>query len=170
MIQNQSVVGKKLVIGAIILVLVFIAFVAIWSNQGRFLPKKDKIATEEKIPKTTSQAETEYVTQGKLPPELPADLPIETDAPILRNEIVKVNGGKEIQHIRSYYSAKTVEENLAIYEKYLLENGWKITSRVKEANIKLLVGSKQAGGLLRFQVTKNSITQDVVVEIMVVKQ
>src|SRR3989344_1887054 len=153
---------KKLILLILCLVGVAVIFLFYRSSPKQVSPTPSQKV--EQIP-----PETEYLPSTTLPPELPTNLPMEKDVPLVRNEIVKVDGGKEIQNVRMYYSQKTVTQNFDIYKKYLTDNNWKILLEQSDSNLATLLAEK-AGNLGTFfiSISKNSITGDVTVELNVV--
>ena len=134
---------------------------------GDKLPKKDQPLGEPTV-NQAPEVETEYVAQDKLPEKLPADLPTEEGAPIQRNEVVKISAN-ETQYARNYLSKKTVAENYAIYEKYFNDTGWRITSTsTAETYASLSAQKADTKEVLLVNISKNSITGDVSVEVNMV--
>ncbi|MEK7642520.1 MAG: hypothetical protein AAB392_01860 [Patescibacteria group bacterium] len=110
----------------------------------------------------------EYVEPGKLAPLLPTDLPLEEGAPMQRNEIVRTVDSREEQQVYRYYSKKTVEENFEIYSEYLEESGWAIKNSTQEATSAFILAEKEGkSGAMQVSVSKNSITDDITVEISI---
>ena len=153
---------KKLILLILCAVGVAIIFLFYRSSPKQVSPTPPKEV--EQIP-----SETEYLPSTTLPPELPTNLPMEKDVPLVRNEIIKVDGGKEIQNVRMYYSKKTVKQNLDIYKKYLTDNSWKIIFQQSDSNMATLLAEKAGNlGTFSISISKNSITEDVTVELNVV--
>jgi hypothetical protein len=152
----MPIVNKKFLIALIVL----IAALSLFLIFGDKLPVRKKAGTE-----PVPDKQVEYLPHDQLPPNLPANLPLEADAPLQRTEIVRIKD-KENQFVRRYYSQKTVAENYAIYEKYLTDNNWKIESKINQENLAAFSAThpNQPGSLL-ITISKNSITQDVTVEI-----
>jgi len=153
---------KKLILLILCAVGVAIIFLFYRSSPKQVSPTPPKEV--EQIP-----SETEYLGSTTLPPELPTNLPMEKDVPLVRNEIIKVDGGKEIQNVRMYYSKKTVKQNFDIYKKYLTDNDWKIIFQQSDSNMATLLAEKAGNlGTFSISISKNSITEDVTVELNVV--
>ena len=102
-------------------------------------------------------------------------MPIEEGAVVISNEIVKVttpDGKQEEQVVRAYLSAKTVEENLKIYKDYVLAKGWQVSGEInvsKDLMIFLSYDPKNPTQPIKFEFVKNSVTKDVTVRIVLIK-
>lgn len=114
--------------------------------------------------KSAVQPIKEQVERSKWPRGFPADLPMEESALIMDNYILKT--GKTQQSVRKFISRKSVEENFELYQNYLKNNNWPVVNSTETPDLKALVASKQElNGGLRINISKNQITQDVVVEL-----
>ncbi|MEK7618125.1 MAG: hypothetical protein AAB410_03180 [Patescibacteria group bacterium] len=135
-------------------------------------PKPEQIpeqVLEQQAQPTPSKVDITYLEPGKLAPELPKDLPLEEGAPPQRSEILKAKDGSEVQNVYRYFSKKTVEENFQIYEKYFKATGWTIKASSTIENLATLAGEKAGQkGIFLVSISKNSITNDVSVELNVV--
>ena len=146
----------------VVIVLLFILFASVY--RVMYLKYRGVVIQEPVEPTKVT-----YLPGNELAPELPNNLPLEEGVPLIRNEIVEVKGSTEVQHIRMYYSKKTVKENYNIYKKYLLDNGWKVSLENSQDNFANLIGDKEGNkGTLSVNISKNSITNDITVEINVV--
>ncbi len=108
-----------------------------------------------------------------VPPAFPSDLPLEQGI-VLENKIsenqVPDTGSFEVnsetQSVRKFLSAKSPEENFALYEAYLSERGWEIVYRLDEPDVKVLMAKKSGEeGLIKITISRNTLTGDVGIEI-----
>lgn len=144
------------VIFLVILFLVVSAFSSYFYFGDMWEVEKD--VTEEGV-------KTEYIV-GDLPPNLPSNLPLEEGAVLMRNEIVTVPPGNEVQSVRTYLSKESVADNTTIFRKYLKDNGWLIVIDQNNQDFGLLMAEKpDKKGTFKFSVSKNSITKDITVEV-----
>ena len=143
-------------------------FIYIWNSS-----KNPKAVVEE--PKQEFERKAEQFGAEILPQGLPTDLPIEDGSVVVSNEIVKVttpDGKQEEQVVRAYLSAKTVEENLKIYKDYVLAKGWQVSGEInvsKDLMIFLSYDPKNPTQPIKFEFVKNSMTKDVTVRIVLIK-
>jgi hypothetical protein len=123
-----------------------------------------------KTPSVSKEIGTDFTVKelpvSELPSALPKNLPFESDAPILRNEIIDVSQGREIQHLRTYISKKTVAENVKSYRDFFTKEGWKIAAESIDKDLATIIATKE-GNVIKLTVSKNSITFDVNVEVVV---
>lgn len=159
--QPTNIFDKKLIP---IIILFILGATALLLMQG--YSKKQVLQVAEEEP---SQVEIKYLAQDVLPPELPTDIPLEEGALFLRNEILTIDGGKEVQNVRMYYSKKSVKENFDIYKKYLTDNDWTIRLEENQTDFATLLAEKEdKKGNMNISISKNSITEDITVQINVV--
>lgn len=125
---------------------------------------------------TTVKTTTTEIDPSKLPQALPTDLPLEEGIVMSNVELQNSfydsssNQTSETQSLRRYVSSKTVVENQKIFENYLIKGGWKIAYALDEENLKMFLAKKDGfEGLLKIQITENTITGDVSVEVTVTK-
>jgi hypothetical protein len=79
---------------------------------------------------------------GKLPPNMPTDLPWENGVQIIGNHQVVDSETGIHRSDRSYITSKTMQQNLDIYKKYLKDNNWNISTTTDQADYKVLVAKK----------------------------
>lgn len=154
-------IGNKIKIIITLLVIILIG-VFVWRTYFR--------TQEEPVAGTTIAEDfvVESVPQNELPSKLPQNIPQEEDAPIIRNEIIKVSQGVETQYLRTYYSAKSVEENVKIFRDFLAKDGWKIVGEKVEENFAVFMAKKESEtGDFKLTISENNITGDVTVEYVV---
>ncbi len=127
---------------------------------------------EGEILDTTVKTTTTEIDQNELPKGLPSDLPLEEGIVMANVELQNSfydsasNQTSETQSVRRYVSSKTVDENKKIFEEYLTDNDWQIVYTLDEENLKMYLAKKvDFEGLLKIQITENTITGDVSVEI-----
>jgi len=82
------------------------------------------------------------VPPAQIPPGMPSNLPFEANAKILNNFTIKDPTTGKTQSTRAYASQKTIDENFAVYQKYLQDNGWTITNSLDKPTVKNLNASK----------------------------
>lgn len=126
---------------AIILVCVIIAIVAVVAYNGKH--KNTKTPKIERI----SSKEMPYLKQNDLPinitiPGWPAEIPMEKDAPILRNYQSAPPGAEGRQITRMFRSAKTAKENYKIYDDFFKANGWTEVSQNQSGDAASLAAEK----------------------------
>lgn len=123
-----------------------------------------------KVPVIDNEIKSDFTVKtlptSELPDALPENLPFEANAPILRNEIIDVSQGREIQHLRTYISKKTVAENVKSYRDFFTKEGWKIAAESIDKDLATIIATKE-GNVIKLTVSKNSITSDVNVEVVV---
>lgn len=87
------------------------------------------------------------VDQAALPPHMPQNLPLEQDALVLQNYESKNDQTGRQQSTRAYVSAKTPEENLEIYRRYLTDSGWSEPASFNQQDLKSLSADKDGDHL-----------------------
>ena len=102
-----------------------------------------------------------------VPSILPGDLPLEKNVQILQNFTATDSATGKLQATRVYVSKLTADNNFAIFQNYLMENGWSIGGRSDQPNMKYLYATKDSA---RMDVTiaKNS-SGEVTVDISYLK-
>ena len=133
------------------------------------------------LPETVQEAPKEYSRTSEkfdssiLPQGLPEDLPVEEGGVVVSNEIVKISnpyGKEEEQVVRSYLSTKTIKENVEIYKNYIVNKKWILSGEVepsKDLSIFLGQDPQKPNERIKFEFSKNSITNDVMVRITLIK-
>ena len=112
-LQNQTPAQDKnklllwLLIGAVVLIVIFLLV-----NKGGVLMSSQ--------PKNFVNPTSKQVWA-----QMPAGLPVETNAPQVLGNSASIQDGLTQYNIM-FNSDKTVAENYAIYKKYCQDNGWKI--------------------------------------------
>lgn len=89
------------------------------------------------------KVDTYTVAPTDLPTLIPADMPIEKDAPILENYAATVVDGR-LQSTRTYESALDINESYKQYQEYFTAHGWTVkTSKTLDA-YKAIFATKDA--------------------------
>lgn len=151
--------NKKIII---LLVVIILGGVLVW----RFYPKSQV----EPLPQDpmTADFSVQEVPLDQIPSALPQNLPEEADALVIRNEIIDVSQGREVQYLRTYYSAKSVSENAKTFRDFLNQEGWRIVIDQVQADFATIIAKKDGeAGDFKLTVSKNSITDDITVETVV---
>ncbi len=149
---------KKIILPIIAIVLIGL----IWF----FVFKKGGNKEEEIVAVNTPYTLEQKFDLDKLPTGLPQDIPVEMSEPPIKNGLFYFKRTEEIHSTRIYYSKKTLEENLSIFEKYLKNNKWNILSKIDNPTSKYLLAQKNKDeGVLIININKDSISGKVVVEV-----
>ena len=149
---------KKIILPIIAIVLIGL----IWF----FVFKKGGNKEEEIVAVNTPYTLEQKFDLDKLPTGLPQDIPVEMSEPPIKNGLFYFKRTEEIHSTRIYYSKKTLEENLSIFEKYLKNNKWNILSKIDNPTSKYLLAQKNKNeGVLIININKDSISGKVVVEV-----
>ncbi len=151
------------------LVLIIFIIVLVWAlsiNKSRGPVEKQE--SEQIIKYGDLSKQIEFT---EVPGDLPKDFPLEKGARILRNEIVYFKPVDEIHSTRVYESEKTIADNGAIFEKYLKDKNWKLKGKLDQENLKSFIAEKDsASGILQINISMNSITNKVIVDITLIKK
>jgi hypothetical protein len=109
------------------------------------------------------------IETSKYPDYIPVNIPWEKDAIVLNNyEFSDKNGA---QYSRKYLSRKTLKENVAIYQKYLADNKWKITTDTNIANFRMFAATKDdLVGRLVITIAQSQVLNGITVEVSFIKQ
>jgi len=91
-----------------------------------------------------------------VPPKIPQDIPLESDATVIQNHILEATDGKT-QSVRVFKTEKPLAENYKLYTDYFKANGYTIQSFVDDLKSKMINAVK---GDTRVQVTLNESTVD----------
>jgi hypothetical protein len=86
------------------------------------------------------------IPPAQVPQAMPKNLPFETGAKILQNFEIKDPSGKT-QSTRSYVSQKTIDDNYAIYQKYIKDNAWTVVSGLSQPTVKNIDATKASARL-----------------------
>ena len=131
----------------IITVLLFSLFV--WQKQS----KNKMVANQSQLPLVVIKR----LDKNQLPEGLPQNIPIESDAQILKNEKITTEkpAGKEIEWRRAFISKYTLEENKNIYLDYLKQNDWNIINSNSPEGFEVLIGQRNNNNqILRIVISK----------------
>jgi hypothetical protein len=138
--------SKKFIVGFIIFAIIVVVFagVSAWWLRGR-----QQVAEQNKANTPTDKpyAIKSDVAFTKLPQKFPADIPLEAGALVTQNYNATTPDG-QFQATRMFVTAKSLDENLAIYTAYFKKAGWDVKSTVNQPAIKMLYGVK---GKMRLQ-------------------
>jgi hypothetical protein len=92
---------------------------------------------------------------AQVPKAMPSNLPFEKGAQILQNFEIKDPTTGKTQSTRAYISGKTIDQNFTLYQKYLKDNGWTVTSSLSQPAINNLSATK-AGARLDITIAKDA--------------
>jgi hypothetical protein len=95
------------------------------------------------------------VPSADVPQGLPNNIPWESGAAVLQNFTAKDPSTGKTQSTRVYVSGKTLDANFSIYQKYLQDNGWTVSSTVNQPAVKNLSATK-SGARLDITIAKNA--------------
>jgi hypothetical protein len=103
------------------------------------------------------------VSDSQIPTGLPDNLPWEKVAQVIQNFTSKDPVSGKVQSTRVYVSSKTMAQNLSIYQKYLSDNGWTLTTSAVQPTIENLDANKGSARLdiTIGQPTKGQVTVNV---------
>ncbi len=163
--MNNSVFSNRKVIWALLIVLV-LAVAAVLFYSGVF---KSNNSTETPLTtKTEPTVETKEVEKSQLPDKFPADFPIEAGATVTTNN-VKTSSDGRFQSTHSFESAKTVDQNFAIYSDYFKTHGWIINSTVTTIKNYRSIYAGKGDITIQVSINDNQATHVKTVDIYVVQ-
>lgn len=105
---------------------------------------KHPVSTTHPLGDKESQSGTvkiEQVSQSDLPNKFPSNLPTEAGAEISQNFNATETDGR-YNATREFESKKTLAQNIALYTKYLNDNGWEIKANIDKPTLKMVMGKK----------------------------
>ncbi len=100
---------------------------------------KNRVGTTASTYQAPYSDQKQDVTAGEIPRGMPSTVPMEDGAKILENSNTTTSNNA-LQATRIFESTKTLAENFAIYEKYLIDNNWSIVTRINDSTNKVLAG------------------------------
>ncbi|MDR3643033.1 MAG: hypothetical protein P4L74_05410 [Candidatus Doudnabacteria bacterium] len=130
--------NKYLVYGVVIVVLIIIA--AVLARQ-----KPMSVVTNQSPAGSQQQPKTEITllsTSTAPSAALPLDIPWEAGATVIQNVTSKDPSTGKTQYTRVYISSKTLDQNFSIYQTYMSQGGWTITSTLDRPTVKNLNATK----------------------------
>lgn len=136
-------------------VALIIILVLIWVS-GRLAHKRNPAGQQpaQENNKATSTVaampDLQSVPANNVPAGFPSGIPWEKNAAVLQNFTAKDPQTGKTQSTRVYISGKTMDENFAIYQKYLQNGGWIISSSIDQPAVKNLDAGKDGA---RFDIT-----------------
>lgn len=142
-----------------LIVLLAILFVVI---AGSFIYWKFASKTVDTPPPANEQAVVlekplkSDVPTEKLPEKFPTNIPIEAGAKITQNYNTTSPDGS-IQATRVFETKATLAENLALYKRYLSNNGYEIRSTIDQISYKMVIGAND-DGTVQVSINQNSVT------------
>jgi len=108
----------------------------------------------------------QVVDVSKLPEGLPTNLPIEKNAPVVKNDLSYSARTNEITATRSYYSDLSIAKNQTNFTSYFQKESWQILSSLNEPQFAFIVASKEGvSGVLQVTVSLDAASNKVLVEI-----
>ncbi len=158
-LSSRKVVWLFAVIGVIAIAAVGIAY----------MYSRNKVAPQAQQPSNTqAQITKRDIPTSQLPDKFPSDIPQEAGARITQNDVQTTTDGR-FQASRSFVTAKTLDENLKIYQTYFQSNGWATSITLNGPTYKALTATK---GDLSVQVSlnDNTATQQKTVDIYLVQK
>jgi hypothetical protein len=146
--------NKKYLVVVLLVILVIVVLALAWKSSKQNAgtgakPVANSQNSQTQTPKAPSPLALSAATvpSAQIPAGMPANLPFENNAKILSNFTIKNPDTGKTQATRTYVSQKTIDENFAIYQKYLQDNGWTITSSLSKPSVKSLDSAKGATNL-----------------------
>lgn len=117
---------------------------------------------------TESKVVTTNIAPSQLPDKFPSDIPQESGAAVLKNDVQFATDGR-FQATRSYVTAKSLDENIKIFRNYFQTHGWTLTTNVDQPLFKSISATK---GDLNMQVSinDNQLSKQKTVDIYVVQK
>ncbi len=140
-----------MIVGALILILAYAGYS--WWQSRQATNSNDK-------PIITTKA----VPQNQLPERFPSGIPIEDGKILVSLDQTSTDG--RFQGTRKFVTAKTIEQNAALYKDYLTKNGWKIESTTDQPTLKHFSARKD-DLLLQIVLNEAEVTDGNTVEIIV---
>jgi len=113
-------------------------------------------AVKQKTPQPKFEVTRQEVDPSKLPDKFPADFPTEAGATVTQNYQATTPDGRE-QSTRTFQTAKSLDDNLKIYQDYFKKNGWTINSTQTGDNYRSILATKN-GVLIQVAIDENPST------------
>ena len=138
-----------LILSIVLIITVLLFSLFVWQKQS----KNKMVANQSQLPLVVIKR----LDKNQLPEGLPQNIPIESDAQILKNEKITTEKpvGKEIEWRHAFISKYTLEENKNIYLDYLKQNGWNIINSNSPDGFEVLIGQRNNNNqILRIVISK----------------
>lgn len=127
---------------------VIIIVLAILIALGLFFFLNQRNKQSKQVENETGKVVKTNVDFDKAPKGFPEGVPIEAGAKLTQNYNATSPDGR-FQATRVFETAKTLDENLAIYSDYLKKQGWVVGSTLNDPTYKVISGTK---GLQNMQI------------------
>jgi hypothetical protein len=141
-----------MVVAALVLVLGYAGY-AWWQSKQETPDSGEPVITTKAVP------------QDQLPSQFPAGIPIEKGAKTLVSLDQTSTDGR-FQGTRKFVTAKSIEQNAAIYKEFLTEDGWKTVSSTDTDTLKHF-SARKGDLLIQIVLNEAEITDGNTVEIIV---
>ncbi len=154
-----------------ILIIIFLIFdiILISSSYKKLLNIRQASKTQNSQATEVDKSPLTQIEISKYPDYIPKNIPWEKDAAILDNYEFPAKTGT--QYSRKYLSQKTLEENVAIYQKYLEDNKWKIVTDTNQADFKMFAATRpDLSGRLVITIAKSQVLGRITVEVSFIKK
>jgi hypothetical protein len=132
-LASRKVIWLFVGIGVIAIAAITAAYYGQMQNRASLLSKK--------TPQPKYEVTRQDVSSSKLPDKFPADFPVEAGANITQNYQATTPDGRQ-QSTRTFETAKSLDDNLKIYQDYFKKNGWTVNSTQKGDNYRSILASK----------------------------
>lgn len=153
-----------------ILIIIFLIFdiIIISSSYKKLLNIRQAPKTQNLQQSETSKSTLTQIETSKYPDYIPRNIPWEEGAAILDNYEFPTQIG--IQYSRKYLSQKTLEENVVIYQKYLADNKWQITTDSNQAVFRMFSAIRQdLLGKLVITIARSQVLGGITVNVSFIK-
>lgn len=118
------------------------------------LANKKDLAGRQTTPTPKFAVTQQDIDSTKLPDKFPVGFPQETGAKITQNYQATAPDGRQ-QSTRTFESAKSLDENLKIYQDYFKKNNWTINDTNSAENYRSILASKD-GLLIQVAIDQNA--------------
>lgn len=136
---------KLLVMVAALLCLLFVAY------------KLAMLGGKKPVSVQPAQVEKTNVEFTKLPEKFPTNIPLEKDSRVIQNFNTTTPDG-QFQAVRTFETAKSLDENLKLYTDFLKKEGWQIVATVDKPAYKMITG--QLGSkFISISIDDNKVTE-----------
>lgn len=141
--------SKKNVIVLLVLILLVVIIVVVAGSGSKKQPAvtQTPTTTTKTPPAPAVQTDVKAVAPDSVPSQLPANIPWEPGAQILQNFEAKDPATGKTQSTRVYVSAKTLDANFTIYQKFFSDNGWTVSSTIDQPTIKNFSATKNGSSM-----------------------